>query len=332
MKRVRLIATGGTIASDRVAGSTAVAAGKSGQELLSRLHDPLDGIAVTVEDFLSVGSYALDLPTVHRLVGRIRAALDESDCDGVVVTHGTDTMEESSYLSDLLIASSKPVVFTGAQRHAGDPDSDGPRNIAEAVRVAASPRAMGLGTMIVFEGDIHAAREVMKAHTSRVDTFRSIGYGKLGAVDRGEVFISRRPAARRTFPDKGIVAEVELVKMVLGGNPRYLQFCAANGVRGIVIEAFGRGNAPAGFAPVVADLVTRGVPVVIASRCVEGRTAPVYGGDSGGTTLAEAGAIFAGELGGLKARVLLSVLLAGGADRGAILEAFSAQQIADMEA
>ena len=324
MKHVRLIATGGTIASDRVAGGAGVAAGRSGQELLSRLHDPLEGIVVTVEDFLSVGSYALDLPTVHRLVGRIRAALDEPDCDGVVVTHGTDTMEESSYLSDLLISSSKPVVFTGAQRHAGDADTDGPRNIADAVRVAASPEAKDLGTTIVVAGDIHAAREVMKAHTSRVDTFRSIGYGKLGEVDRREVFIARRPRARHTVPDKGIVAEVELIKLVLGGRPDYLRYCAASGVRGVVIEAFGRGNAPVGFAPVVADLVSQGIPVVVASRCIEGRAVPVYGGDSGGTALAAAGAIFAGELSGIKARILLSVLLAAEQGGDAIRDAFAA--------
>ena len=323
MKNVRLIATGGTIASEQTADRTSVTASKSAHDLLSRLHDPLEGITVTVEDFTSVGSYALDLPTVHGLIGRIRTALDHPDCDGVVVTHGTDTMEESAFLTDLLIASDKPVVFTGAQRHAGDPDTDGPRNIADAVRIAASPAAMGLGTMIVFEGDIHAARTVMKAHTSRTDTFRSIGYGKLGEVDLHQVHLTRRPFARRTFPDHGVVAEVELIKVALGSRPDYLRYCAANGARGLVIEAFGRGNAPVGFGPAVADIVAQGIPVIVASRCVDGRAAPIYGNDSGGATLSTSGAIFAGELSAIKARLMLSVLLAAGQPLGAIRDAFA---------
>jgi L-asparaginase len=323
MKNVRLIATGGTIASDQTADRTSVTASKSGHDLLARLHDPLDGIAVTVEEFSSVGSYALDLPTVHALIGRIRAALDSPDCDGIVVTHGTDTMEESAFLADLLIASDKPVVFTGAQRHAGDPDSDGPRNIADAVHVAASAKAVGLGTMIVFEGDIHAARTVMKAHTSRTDTFRSTGYGKLGEIDRYEVHLTRRPFARQTVPDHGVVAEVELIKVALGSRPDYLRFCAANGARGIVIEAFGRGNAPVGFGPAIADLVAQGIPIIVASRCIDGRAAPIYGNDSGGATLSTSGAIFAGELSAIKARLLLSVLLAANQTMDAISTAFA---------
>lgn len=323
MKHIILLATGGTIASQQSADGGSVNASRSGSELLDTLHNPLEGISVTVEEFRSVGSYALDLPTVHQLVGRIRLALAGADCDGVVVTHGTDTMEESAFLADLLIDSPKPVVFTGAQRHAGDPDSDGPRNLADAIRVAASEQAIGLGALILFEGDIHAAREVTKAHTSRVDTFRSIGYGKLGQIDRGKVFVARRPGARQTFADHGIVAEVELIKLALGSRPDYLRYCAGNGVRGVVLEAFGRGNAPMGFAVAVAELVGSGIPVIVASRCMEGQAAPIYGGDSGGTSLAAAGAIFAGELSGIKARLLLSVLLAAEATTDTISAAFA---------
>ncbi len=323
MRNVRLIATGGTIAADRVVPGGPVVAIRSGDDLLARLHDPLEGIAVSVENFAAVGSYALDLATVHRLIGRIRMALERDDCDGVVVTHGTDTMEESAYLSDLLIGSGKPVVFTGAQRNAGDPDTDGPRNMADAIRVAASSKSAGLGTVVVFEGDIHAAREVTKAHSSRVDAFRSPGYGKLGEVDRGAVFFSRHPGARQTVPDHGVVAEVELIKLGLGSRPDYLRYCATNGTRGVVLEAFGRGNAPVGFAAVVGDLVSRGIPVVVASRCAEGRAMPLYGADSGGTSLAAAGAIFAGELAGIKARLLLSVLLAADASPDAMSAAFA---------
>ncbi|SEP73836.1 asparaginase [Devosia sp. YR412] len=321
MKRVTVVSTGGTIASGK-ASDHSVVADRKGAALIATLHDPLDGMAVEVDDFASVGSYALDLATVYQLVRCIAGHLERDDCDGVVVTHGTDTMEETAFIADLLIGSDKPVVFTGAQRHADMPDTDGPRNVADAIRVAAAPIARGLGSLLVFEGDIHAAATVSKTHTARVDTFRSAGYGKLGEIDNGVVYIQRRPE-RRVIADHGLVEGIELVKPGLGSSTAYLDFCASAGVPGVIIEAFGRGNAPRGYADAVARLVKAGAIVVIASRCPEGRTLPVYGADSGATTLQAAGAIFAGELSAIKSRLLLSALLAAKADRNAIAEAFA---------
>lgn len=314
MRRVVLITTGGTIASSRDRQSDRLVANVSGGELRSRLRDPLEGIDIVVDDFCSVGSFAFDLPLAFSLAQHIKAVLDDPDCDGVVVTHGTDTMEESCYMADLLVGGDKPVVFTGAQRHAGDADSDGPRNIAEAVRVAASRSARGLGAMIVFEQDVHAAREVTKAHTSRVDAFRSNAHGKLGEVDGEDVFIHRKPVGRLHIDSRRPVPEVELMKLAMGSSPAFLEFAVARGARAVVIEAFGRGNAPNGFAEAIAPIVESGVPVIIASRCPEGRTRPIYGGGSGGRDLADAGVIFSGDLSGLKARILASVLL--GRDAG----------------
>ncbi|PSK86852.1 asparaginase [Limimaricola soesokkakensis] len=323
MTGVTLISTGGTIASRHSEKAGAVVAGLGGSALLAALHDPLDGIEVRVEEFRELNSFALTLQDAHGLVAAIRAALARPDCDGVVVTHGTDTMEESAYLADLLVAGDKPVVFTGAQRHAGDPDTDGPRNIADAIRVAADPATRGIGSAIVFEGEIHAARDVTKAHASRTDTFRSPGMGKIGEVDLREVHLYRHPGPRRVVEDAGLVEGVELLKLALGATPAFLEFCAESGAPGIVIEGFGRGNAPRGFASVVARLTAAGVPVLVASRCYEGRTRAVYGGDSGATTLVEAGALLCGTLSGLKARLLLSALLAKRASREEIATALA---------
>jgi L-asparaginase len=315
MTGVTLISTGGTIASRHSEAEGAVVAGLGGSALLAALHDPLEGIDVRVEEFRELNSFALTLADAHGLVAAIRAALAQPDCAGVVVTHGTDTMEESAYLADILVDGDKPVVFTGAQRHAGDADSDGPRNIADAIRVAASPAARGIGAAIVFEGEIHAARDVTKAHASRTDAFRSPGLGKIGEVDLDEVHLYRHPGPRRVVEDAGLVEEVELMRMALGMTPAFLDYCAANGARGVVIEGFGRGNAPRGFAQAVARLTEAGVPVLVASRCGEGRTRTVYGGDSGAATLVGAGAMLTGTLSGLKARLLLSALLAAGVGR-----------------
>ncbi|MWD25991.1 asparaginase [Aquicoccus sp. SCR17] len=313
MPTVTLIATGGTIASveDRAGG--AVNAGLAGDRLLDTLHDRPEGIAVRVENVEARGSYALDLATVHGLCQRIEAALAEPDVSGVVVTHGTDTMEETAFLADLLVGSPKPVVFTGAQRHAGQPDTDGPRNLSDAIRCAASDRLLGCGAVILFEGEIHAARDVTKAHTSRVDTFRSPGLGKIGDIDGGVIRLYRRPARRLHLPAPRLGEGVELVMCGLGISPGFLHHCAETGAAGVVISAFGRGNAPMGFAAAAQRLVEAGVPVVVASRCAEGATMPVYGKDSGGITLRDAGCLFAGTLSAVKARLLLSVLLGRGA-------------------
>lgn len=323
MAHVRLITTGGTIASSRQEGSDRVVANVAGEALRRRLHDPLEGIEIVVDDFCSVGSFAFDLQLAHALAKHIDEVLAAGECEGVVVTHGTDTMEESCYMADLIVRSDRPVVFTGAQRHAGDPDTDGPRNIAEAVRIAASPQARGIGATILFEQHLHAARDVTKSHTSRVDTFRSGSYGKLGEIDGENVYIQRRPLLRRSYDAPAVVSEVELMKLAMGTSPAFLDFAAANGARAVVIEAFGRGNTPLGFPEAIGRLIGAGIPVIVASRCHEGHTKPIYGGGSGGKDVADAGAIFAGDLSGLKARILVSVLLGAGMEIEAIRREFA---------
>lgn len=324
MKNVTLIATGGTIASAREAASGAVNAGLTAETLLASLHHQPQGIAVTVENFAAAGSYALDLATVHRLCARIDQVLADPAVDGVVVTHGTDTMEESAFLAGLLVQSQKPVVFTGAQRHAGQPDTDGPRNIHDAILTAACAGLTGIGAVIVFEGDIHGARHVTKTHTSRVDTFRSGDHGKLGEVDGGKVWLYSRPAApRQPITAARLDPNVELIAPGLGSTPRLMEWAGANGASGVVLAAFGRGNAPQGFAAATAVLTAAGIPVVIASRCPEGRTQAIYGRDSGGVTLVEAGGILAGDLAPVKARLFLSALLGAGLDLPGIAAAFA---------
>lgn len=324
MRNVTIIATGGTIASQATTATGPVNAGIAGQALMDSLPAMPAGITLSVEDFAAKGSYALDLDTVHRLCRRIDAVLADPAVDGVVVTHGTDTMEESAFLADLLVQSNKPVVFTGAQRHAGLPDTDGPRNIHDAVVCAGSPELVGEGALILFEGDIHAAISVSKVHTSRVDTFRSPGLGKLGEVDAGVVHLYARRLPRTVLSTDRLDDGVEILLTGLGTSPRLLDHCTTIGARGVVLAAFGRGNAPQGFAEGVKRLTDQGIPVVVASRCAEGRTLPVYGNDSGGRSLADAGAIFSGKLQPIKARLLLSVLLGAGQDLEAIRSSFTA--------
>jgi L-asparaginase len=318
MTKVVLVSTGGTIASriDRERGF--VASRASGAELVSRLRGPAE-VIVEIDEFAKIGSFLFDLDLVFRLTRRIATHLDDPAVAGVVVTQGTDTMEESAFMADLLIDSDKPVVFTGAQRHADEPDSDGPRNLGDAIKVAAAPAARGLGTMIVFEQELHAARDATKVHASRVGTFASSEHGKLGEIDGERVIVHRRPTLRRAFTVEHIESRVDLVKLVMGSDNRFINYAVASGAQAVVLEAFGRGNATLAVVEAVRNATERGVLVVVTTRCPQGRVEPIYG-NGGGKDLLEAGAVFAGDMSGIKTRILLSVLLAGQHSRSAVVE------------
>ncbi len=307
--KVVIISTGGTIASrfDPLQGK--VVAARSGEDLLEMVPRAKDIADIEVENFCNIGSYQLSPDIAFGLVMRINEIFDRPDVIGVVVTHGTDTMEETCYLADLLVTSEKPIVFTGAQRSSDDPDSDGPRNLLNGIRAAASSSTRGLGAMICFNDELHAARDVTKVHTARVQTFQSYGYGMLGEIDGNQVIIYRKPTLRRMFQIPKLEERVDLILLVLGIDARYIDASIKSGVVGIVLEAFGRGNANTAIVDGVSRAVNNGIPVLVTSRCPVGRVAPIYGG-GGGKDLEEVGAIFAGDLSGVKARILLMVLLA----------------------
>lgn len=309
--RIVLLATGGTIASryDPKLGSTV--ASQRADELLGMLPQVADFAEIEVHDIATIPSYEMDLQFAFDLARRVREVLGRPEVAGVVVTHGTDTMEETCYLADLLLDSDKPAVFTGAQRAHDDPQSDGPLNLLNALRVAASPSARGLGAMICFNAMIHAARDVTKVHASAVETFQSYEHGVLGEVDDVKVIIHRRPVLRQSFKVDRLEERVDLFRLALGIDLRGLEAAIERGVAGLVIEGFGRGNGPSRLAELVRLATRKNIPVLITSRCPAGRVQPVYGGGGGGRDLADAGGIFAGDLKGPKARLLLMVLLSG---------------------
>jgi L-asparaginase len=296
-----VVSTGGTIAMrpDPATGKLVPAA--TLDELLESLAWP-SAPSLELDDFLNVPSFDMHGPLALSLARRV---LDHRA--PTVVTHGTDTMEETVYLIDrVLPAEAPPVVLTGAQRPADESDPDGPRNLRDAIRVAATPEARGRGAMIVFAGEIHAAREVRKIHTSAVCAFGSPGYGPIGHVDGERVIFSRRPERRPPLPLPDELVPVDLIRLHAGSDGRFLRTAVDSGARAIVLEGTGRGNANAQVVESVREAVAAGVPVVVCSRCVEGRVEPVYG-RGGGRDLAEAGAVFAGDLAGPKVRVLLQL-------------------------
>jgi L-asparaginase len=307
--KVAILATGGTIASryDPALGRTV--ASQRAQDLLRTLPGAAAVARIEVDDFATIPSFDMSVRFAFDMAMRANALLSQPDVSGVVVTHGTDTMEETCYLADLLLGSEKPVVFTGAQRAHDDPHSDGPVNLLHALRVAASPEARGLGAVVCFNGTVHAARDVTKVHASAVETFQSYEHGALGSVDGERVVIHRRPMLRSTFRVERLEERVELFRLCLGVDLRGLESAIERRPAGLVIEAFGRGNGPTGLTALVRRATESGIVVLISSRCPVGRVEPIYGGGGGGRDLADAGGIFAGDLKGPKARLLLMVLL-----------------------
>ncbi len=230
------------------------------------------------------------------------------DYDGVVITHGTDTLEETAYFLDLVTTSRKPIVLTAAMRSGSELGLDGPRNIIDSVRVASHPETVDKGVLVVMNDDIHTARDVLKFDSGTVDAFRSPKYGPIGTIDPDMVIYHRNNYLRESVWTNLIEPKVDLIKAVAGMDDTYINASIAKGSKALVIEAFGRGNLPQELLPALKLAIDAGVLVVIVSRTITGRVLPEYGYDGGGKSLQEIGCILGGDLQGPKARIKLMAL------------------------
>jgi L-asparaginase len=253
-----------------------------------------------------------------RLATRAAAWLARPDIDGLVITHGTDTIEETAFLLDLVLTSDKPVVLVGAMRTVSDPSWDGPGNLIAAARVAVSSSSRGHGVLVVMDEQIIPAREVRKIHTESSGSFAASEFGPIGVIDGGAVMFRRLTLPRPTWRDAAapdglrvqrIDTRVELVQAYTGMSDRFIRTALADETRGLAIVGFGRGNVPPAIMPALGEAVRAGVIVTISSRSLAGRVSPRYGYDGGGAQLAKRGAILAGDLSGAKARLLQMVAL-----------------------
>ena len=319
---VVVVSTGGTIMAREDPETGKLVPAVTAGEIVDLMAWP-EAPELEVEEFTSVPSWDLHGELAARLARRAIEHARRDDVAGVVVPHGTDTMEENVYLTDLLLRDAgptAPIVFTGAQRAASVDDSDGPRNLRDAVRIAGCADARGRGALLAFAGSVHAAREARKVHTSALDAFASPGYGPIGHVDGETIVFGRAPDRRHALglDAERIETRVDLIRLYAGSDGRFLRAAVQSGARAIVLEATGRGNANDAVVEAVGEATAAGVPVVVCSRCVAGRVEPAYG-RGGGADLADAGALFAGDLAGPKARVLLMLALGAGVDIAAAL-------------
>ena len=318
MPRVAIVFTGGTISMrhDPVAGGNVPAL--SGAEILATVPG-LDAIAdiVPIDRGLTPASH-FTFPALFELWDAIDGALRDDAIDGVVVVQGTDTIEETAFFFDLLHASPKPVVVTGAMRAASAADYDGPANVRRAVAAAAAMELRGAGVVVVLSGTIEPADDVIKTHTTAFDTFRSLNAGSLGRVEDGRVVVTRARGPRRHVAASRAAERVHLVTATVAMDGAVIE-ALRGGADGFVIEATGGGNTSALLLAAAEAAIADGLPVVLTTRCPAGAANGDYAFPGGGATWLRAGAVLPGHLGGPKARVALALGIGAGLDRDGLV-------------
>lgn len=250
-----------------------------------------------------------DMLTIKHI---IETRMKQSQIDGVVITHGTDTLEETAYFLDLLITDPLPIVLTGAMRSSNEIGFDGLQNFISSIRVACTDEAANKGVLVVLNDEIHTAQNVTKTHTSNVSTFQSPQFGPIGIVTKRGVIFHHQPISTTKFAISSITKNVPLLKAHAGMDSTLLDALSEMQIDGLVIEALGQGNLPPNTLPGLQKLIDQHIPIVIVSRCFNGITQDVYGYTGGGKQLKEMGIIFSNGLNGQKARLKLLVALEAG--------------------
>ncbi|NLS78609.1 MAG: asparaginase [Chloroflexi bacterium] len=310
MTRVALITTGGTIAMRHDAAQGGAVPQLGVRELLSGLSGLPE---VEAHEFCNLPSAHLTLDHLWGIRRLARDLIQQDETAGVVITHGTDTLEETAYLLDLTVDSPKPIVLTGAMRTASEVGYDGSANLAAALRVAAAPQARELGALVVLNDAIHAARWVTKAHTTSLDTFQSPGWGPLGRVNGDAVEIGYR-VQRDIIPTERLEPHVGLLRLAVGQDESLLRVMRQSGTWGVVLEALGGGRVPPWWMPTIVEAIQQGLWIVVASRCPSGTVHDRYGYVGAHRDLVAAGALFSNGLSGAKARLRLMAALGASPD------------------
>lgn len=305
MKKLLLIHTGGTISMSQDETNKVVT---NSDNPISNHQDIIKQYAdVTEITPFNVPSPHMNIKYVETLKLIIEDANRDENYDGFVITHGTDTLEETAYLLDLTINVSKPITITGAMRSSNEIGSDGLYNFISAIRVASSDNAADMGVMVVFNDEIHTARNVTKTHTSNTNTFQSPNHGPLGVVTKNSVQFHHKPYEHLVLNDINHDLNIPLVKAYMGMNNDVLNFYSEHQVDGIIIEGLGQGNLPPTCLEGLVKCLDKEIPVVLVSRSFNGIVGPIYAYEGGGATLAEKGVVFSNGLNGPKARLKLLV-------------------------
>lgn len=307
--KLAMLFTGGTIAMKIDPELHAAIPALNADEILSMIKNVEDITDLEIINFSNLPSPHITPDLMMKLYKKTKELTEDESITGIIITHGTDTLEETAYLLDLLLDTPKPVILVGAMRNFSELGYDGSSNLAAAICTALSPKSIGKGVLVVMNNEVNAASQVTKTNTLSLDTFKSPEFGPLGIVDNDEVIYYRNMPERQTIKTNNLERKVALIKAVPGLDSEIIYFYINSGYKGIVIEGLGRGNVPPQMIDGIKLAIQSSVPVVLVSRCNTGRVLYTYGYEGGGKHLRDLGVIFGGNLPGQKARIKLMLIL-----------------------
>jgi len=308
-KNILIIFTGGTF-SMKIDKETGGAIPRySGSELLDKIPQAKKLANLICYDFGKYPGPHITPQLMLKLSKKITQLSSKNNITGVVVTHGTDTLEETAYFLDLNVKSKIPIVVIGSMKNSSEPDWDGPKNLTDAIRVCLNKKCNGLGVLVCLNGEINAASEVTKTFTYEIDTFTSLDFGPLGYVKNNKIILNRLPRKLEKIYSTKINPKVDMLTVYAGMDEKFFKYSANSGAHGIVIEALGVGNVPPAAFKGIEYAIKKGIPIVLVSRCPAGETLDIYSYPGAGKHLNNLGVIFVEYLNGQKARIKLMLAL-----------------------
>lgn len=309
-KTILIIFTGGTISMAKHKETSKAIISDNHNELLQNIALELKNVELRSYQFSLKPSPSITPNDMFELSKLVKSSIDDPTVDGVVITHGTDTLEETAYFLDLFLETKKPVVITGSMRNYSELGYDGLSNLVSSILVASHPESAHMGVLVVMNDEINAAAEVTKTHTLSLDTFKSLEFGPIGIVEQENVLYYRQTHYPHLhLAPESISNDVEIIKAYSGSSSVILNLLIDNGTKGFVIEALGRGNVPPQMVPGITRAISLNIPVLITSRCPKGRVLDSYGYEGGGHHLKQLGVIFTENLSSQKARIRLMFAL-----------------------
>lgn len=309
MKKILIVFTGGTFSMmiDKETGGAVPR--YSGEELVEMMPKARDLADISCYDFGKYPGPHVTPEIMLELSRQIKLKLSEKKYDGVIVTHGTDTLEETAYLLDLTIKTDIPIVVTGSMKNSSDPGWDGPRNLLDSISTCLNNNSQNIGVLVCLNGEINAASEVTKIFSDEIDTFKSLDFGSLGFVQSGKIVYNRLPRHLEHIETEKIITNVDLITVYSGMGEKFFEFSADSNIEGLVIEALGIGNVPPAAFEGIKYVTEKKIPVVLVSRCPAGETDDIYSYPGAGKHLHNLGVIFTDYLNGQKARIKLMLAL-----------------------
>jgi L-asparaginase len=311
-KNILIVFTGGTFSmkiDDKTGGAIPHF---HGEELVEMIPEANDLANIRIYNF---GNYPGPHMTPELMLDLSKVVNDHiarDNVDGIIVTHGTDTLEETAYLLDLTVRTNKPIVVIGAMKTSSEKDWDGPKNLIDAIHICNNSNSNGIGVLVCLNGEINAASEVTKTHTEDIETFHSLDFGALGFVDNGRVWFNRLPKKLESIQTNKIDSNVDIIKVYAGIKENIFRLIADTDISGLIVEALGVGNVPPPAFEGIKYVMSKKIPIVLVSRCPAGETLDIYSYAGAGKWLKESGVIFSDYLNGQKARIKLMLALGAG--------------------